>query len=234
MKAIILAAGRGSRMRSLTAEKPKSLVEFRGKPLLEWQLDALKFNGINEIAIVTGYRRESFQSYGLVEFNNPRWAETQMVASLACASDWLESEPCVVSYSDIYYLSSGPRLLVECDVDLAITFDPNWLELWSKRFTDPLEDAETFRLDASGYVINIGEKPKSIDEVQGQYMGLLRFTPFAWCEINRIQSQLTANEQDTIDMTGLLQKVIEDGVLRIAACSYCDTWAEFDSITDLE
>ena len=54
MKAIILAAGRGSRMKNLTDEIPKCMLEFRGKPLIEWQLASLRSAGINEIGIVTG------------------------------------------------------------------------------------------------------------------------------------------------------------------------------------
>ena len=68
MKAIILAAGRGSRMKSLTDEQPKCLIELRGKTLLEWQLGALREAGIAEIGIVTGYKRELLSNRGLVEF----------------------------------------------------------------------------------------------------------------------------------------------------------------------
>ena len=102
MKAIILAAGRGSRMKELTAENHKCLVELRGKPLLEWQLLALREAGIGEIAIVTGYKRELLSQYGLAEFHNPRWEKTNMVSSLACAERWLQVGPCIVSYSDIF------------------------------------------------------------------------------------------------------------------------------------
>ena len=58
MKAIILAAGRGSRMGNLTDESPKCLVELRARPLLEWQLMAIREAGIDDIAIVNGYKRE--------------------------------------------------------------------------------------------------------------------------------------------------------------------------------
>ena len=102
MKAIILAAGRGSRMKSLTDEKPKCLIELNGKPLLEWQLEALRGAGIEDIAIVTGYKKELLHRYGLKEFHNSLWAETQMVSSLMCANEWLQQSECVVSYSDIF------------------------------------------------------------------------------------------------------------------------------------
>ena len=60
MRAIILAAGRGSRMKTLTEKIPKCLVHLREKPLIEWQLAAIREAGITEIAVVTGYWGTSF------------------------------------------------------------------------------------------------------------------------------------------------------------------------------
>ena len=132
MKAIILAAGRGSRMKTLTDDRPKCLVKLRGRTLLDWQLQALREAGITEIAIVTGYRRELFANRGLVEFHNPRWADTNMVSSLACANKWLELAPCIASYSDIFYDVSAVTSLITSQSSLAVTYDPNWLALWTK------------------------------------------------------------------------------------------------------
>lgn len=232
-KAIILAAGRGSRMKNLTDESPKCLVELRGKALLDLQLESLRTAGISEISIVTGYRRELLANRGLVEFHNPRWATTNMVSSLAYAQDWLNSEPCIVSYSDIFFSSEAVELLTNCKESLAITYDPKWLELWTKRFGDPLLDAESFRLTPLGHLAEIGNKPKSVDEVHGQYMGLLRFTPEGWGEILRIRSNLTSEQRDKMHMTGTLQKVLEAQKIRIAALPYEGEWGEVDSAEDL-
>ena len=65
MKAIILAAGLGSRMKNLTENHPKCLVKVKGRTLLNWQLDALGTAGISQIGVVTGYRRESLADQGL-------------------------------------------------------------------------------------------------------------------------------------------------------------------------
>ena len=54
MRAIILAAGRGSRMKKLTEMHPKCLIKFKGKSLLDWQIEAIKKVGIENIALVTG------------------------------------------------------------------------------------------------------------------------------------------------------------------------------------
>ena len=233
MKAIILAAGRGSRMKDLTDEQPKCLVELRGMTLLDWQLKALHEAGISEIAIVTGYMRELLSNRGLVEFHNPRWAETNMVSSLAYAQEWLLAEPCMVSYSDIFYEASAVESLMTSAAHLAVTYDPHWLKLWEKRFGDPLLDAETFRLNLDKTLAEIGNKPKSVHEVQGQYMGLLRFTPEGWAEVLRVRASLTPNECDQIHMTGTLQRVIEASRIAIAAIPYELAWGEVDSAEDL-
>ena len=90
MIAIILAAGRGSRMKSMTDERPKCLVEVKGRTLLDRQINAIKTAGIKQISIVTGYKRELLSINGIKEFHNSNWAETNMVSSRACADEWLE------------------------------------------------------------------------------------------------------------------------------------------------
>src|ERR1022692_299045 len=233
MRAIILAAGRGSRMKSLTDERPKCLVELRGKTLLQWQLGALREAGINELAIVTGYKRELLTGYDLVEFFNPRWAETNMVSSLACAQAWLLADTCIVSYADIFYDSSAVSLLVNCAAPLAVTYDCNWLVSWQERFGDPLLDAETFRLKPDDTLSEIGNKPRSVDEIDGQYMGLLRFTPASWDEVSRVRADLTDLERDKMHMTGTLQKIIDAGRMPVRAVRYDRSWGEIDSPGDL-
>jgi choline kinase len=233
MKAIILAAGRGSRMKGLTEDRPKCLVELDGHPLLARQLEALRAGGADEIAIVTGYRREMLAGMADAEFHNPRWASTNMVTSLAEATDWLGSGPCIVSYSDIFYAPSAVRSLIDCDAPLAVTYDPDWRHLWTDRFGDPLLDAETFRLDAAGYLAEIGNRPTSVDEVEGQYMGLLRFTPEGWAEVEAVRVSLPDAARDALHMTGALQHVIGRGRVAVRAVPYVGPWGEVDSEEDL-
>ncbi|MGB3705912.1 MAG: phosphocholine cytidylyltransferase family protein [Castellaniella sp.] len=233
MKALILAAGRGSRMEEMTDDAPKCLVRLQGKPLLEWQLAALKAAGIEDIGIVTGYRRELLSSYGLQEFHNPRWAETNMVTSLECAQEWLTSEPCIVSYSDIFYEPAAVKLLVESTATMAITYDPNWLSLWTARFGDPLLDAETFRIKESNTLVEIGRKPRSVQDIQGQYMGLLKFTPQSWIEIQNIRAELNPAQRDRMHCTGTLQAMVERGNVPVQALRYEGKWGEVDTQSDL-
>jgi len=233
MKGIILAAGRGSRMKALTDDRPKCLVELSGRPLLNWQVNAFHAAGIDEIAIVTGYKHHLLAEFGLIEFHNSRWAETNMVSSLACANAWLESDSCIVSYSDIFYKPSAVQSLLKASAPLAITYDPNWLDLWGRRFENPLVDAEAFKLRPDSTLAEIGRPATSISEIEGQYMGLLRFTPKGWGELARIRSMMSSSYCDALDMTGALQRIVDENRIPIQAIPYEQHWGEVDSGSDL-
>lgn len=233
MKAIILAAGRGSRMKDLTDDRPKCLVELDGETLLSRQLRALRSGGATEIAVVTGYHREMLADQVDREFHNSRWAETNMVSSLATAGEWLDEAPCVISYSDIFYGPDAVRQLAESSAALAITFDPNWQDLWTRRFGDPLLDAETFRLSGDGDILEIGKRPSKIEEIEGQFMGLLRFTPEAWRELNAMRMALPDEARDKLDMTGALQRIIERGNIAVKGIRFSGDWGEVDNAQDL-
>jgi L-glutamine-phosphate cytidylyltransferase len=156
-----------------------------------------------------------------------------MVSSLACAQEWLKNAPCVVSYSDIFYDVSAVQILMDANVELAITYDRNWRALWEDRFADPLSDAETFRIDGNSDLLEIGQKPKHIDDVQGQYMGLLRFTPASWQRVESLRAGLVSTLCDKLDMTGMLQQLITGYGVKVRALPYAGEWGEVDSAEDL-
>ena len=233
MRALILAAGRGSRMQHLSDERPKCLVELAGRPLLERQVAALRGAGIGEIGVVRGYRAEMLAFPGLTYFDNARWAETNMVASLAAASEWLRTGPVIVSYADIFYRSALVRSLGGVAGDLVITYDRAWRRLWTQRFADPLADAETFRTNDAGELLEIGGRTRSIDEIQGQYMGLLKFTPVAWRAVEALRASLKATLRDRLDMTGLLRRLLAARTVGIHTLGTDGQWGEVDNPGDV-
>ncbi len=227
MRAIILAAGRGSRMGALTEEKPKGLTVIKGKPLIEHQIEAISKAGIHEIAIVTGYKSKFFESYSTHHFHNPKWSETNMVYSLDCAKEWLLEDDCIISYSDIFYTPEIIKSLISSEEKISVAYDPKWKELWLKRFENPLDDAETFRIDEQDYILEIGKKPSSIDEVKGQYMGLLKFKRGSWGHL------VNGASLNKIDMTSFLSSLILRGI-KIKAIPNHEPWCEYDQPEDLE
>lgn len=233
MRAVILAAGRGSRMKDLTEDRPKCLVELAGRSLLDLQCAALRTGGATEIGAVTGYRGETLQGRGLHLFSNPRWAETNMVMSLTAALSWLRAAPCLVSYADIFYPAETVRRMIAASGEIVIAYDPAWLALWQARFADPLADAESFAIDADGRLTDIGRKVATLAEITGQYMGLLKFTPKGWAEVEAFLAGLDPAQRDKLDMTGLLSRLLRAGI-RIDTVPTAPGWGEVDAETDLD
>ena len=233
MRAFILAAGRGSRLGHLGADRPKCLVELAGKPLIERQIAALRRGGVDEIAVVRGYRAEMIDFPGLSYFINERWAETNMVMSLARAATWLRSGPVIVSYGDIFYRSELVRGLAGASGPLVVCFDRVWRQLWTRRFADPLADAETFRINSDGQLLEIGGRTTRIEDIQGQYMGLFKFTPPAWSIVEALLATLDGPVRDKLDVTGLLRRLLAGKELSIATFGAEGEWGEVDNQEDV-
>ena len=233
MRAVILAAGRGSRMGALAQDRPKCLVELANQPLIRRQIAALRGGGVSTIGIVRGYLGNAIHIEDVTYFENPRWAETNMVMSLVAAATWLQSDSVVISYADIFYTRDVVRDLATSSGDLVVSYDRNWRSLWTRRFVDPLSDAETFRTDARGYLIDIGRRTTQIEDIEGQYMGLLKFTPQAWRAVETVLTAVDAKTRDAMDMTTLLRKLLGSG-FPIKTVGIAGQWGEIDSSGDLE
>ncbi len=234
MKAIILAAGRGSRMGDKTDILPKCLTKLRNKSLLEHQLAAIRQAGISDIAVVTGYHAEEIQKRqpSLTFFHNENWANTNMVSTLLKAESWLKHDTCIISYADIVYESSAITALMNNYDDIAITHYTKFLSLWEKRFDNPLDDMETFKISGDGYLTEIGRKPQTTGEVEGQYMGLLKFTPAGWGRLRQYLGKDIPKSIDKIDMTSLLAFILTKQV-PIRSIAYDGVWLEVDNAHDL-
>ena len=107
MKAIILAAGRGSRLHPYTDSAPKCLTELAGRSLIDRQVATLRSAGVTDILIATGYLADQLAFPGTRQVHNPDWATTNMVESLFVAeADF--GDDLIVTYSDIVY---EPRII---------------------------------------------------------------------------------------------------------------------------
>jgi choline kinase len=231
VRAIVLAAGRGSRLGALGNDRPKCLTSLAGETLLAWQRHALRAAGIEDVLVVRGYRADLLPGDGYTVVDNPRWANTNMVGSLCQAATALRAGPCLVAYADIVYHPDVIGALRDAPGDLAITFDRRWESLWRERFGDPLVDAETFALQGA-WLAAIGGRPQRLEDVQGQYMGLLRFTPRGWSELEAILEAQPPTRRDQLDMTSLLALHLAAGGA-IRAVGVDGRWCEVDSADDL-
>ncbi|HWO26746.1 MAG TPA: phosphocholine cytidylyltransferase family protein [Kofleriaceae bacterium] len=155
--ALILAAGRGSRLRPHTDHVPKCLVELAGQSLLARQWQALRHAGIDDIHVITGYRAADIEALGYPTVHNPSFATTNMVATLFCARERMaDTADLLIVYGDLVFEPRIVRALLAEDAPLSTTIDRSWHRYWSLRMEDPLADAETLRLSADGHIMELG------------------------------------------------------------------------------
>jgi choline kinase len=233
MRAFIIAAGRDSRIDETGEQLPECLVQLAGKPLIARQIAALRAGGVTDIGVVRGYRAELIDLPGVTVFTNERWAETGAVASLAVAADWLRSGPVIVSAGNVFYRHELVHALGSVRGAFVVAHDRKWRDLWTRRFADPLAHAAEFRRSPSGVVQAIGGKAASLEEVQGQFMGLLKFTPGAWQSVESLLAGLDAPTRDGLDVIGLLQRVLETGTLSIGTVGTDGHWGEITAPGDV-
>ena len=242
MKLIILAAGEGKRLRPLTDNRPKCLVNLKGKSLLSRQLSTIKANLISsqDIALVGGYRHQDLNSFGLQVFNNTRFSSTNMVSTLFCASDFIEhNEDLIISYGDIVYEEKILEALLGSDAELSVVADKSWEKLWSLRMSNPLDDAETFIMDERQHISELGKRPKSIKQVQAQYIGLIKVRKDMVQNFKDIYHKMDKDrvydgqDFDNMYMTSFIQYLI-DNQWEVKATLINNGWLEVDTIADLE
>jgi choline kinase len=218
-------------------DRPKCLVEVDGRSLLDRQLDVLFLENISPVILIGGYRAEMLQRPGIELRINPRFAETNMVWTLFCAETDLEGDA-IVSYGDIVYSREILNTLLKSAADIAVTVDLDWETYWRARNENPLDDAETLKLSSDGRILEIGQKPKSLNEIEGQYMGLIKFSA-AGIEVlkkvfhkSRNEGNIRGKQIQNAYMTDLLQAIIDSGY-RVDSVPVRGGWVEIDTVDDL-
>lgn len=225
---LVLAAGRGSRLDPVTADRPKALIEIAGRTLLSRQLEALGAAGADEIAVVTGWCADRVEATGIPTIHNPDWSTGSMVESLLCADRVLnKADLTVIVYGDIVVRPRDVQRVASARGDIRIAYDPLWAAMWSIRSDDPLADAETFQIDRADQVTEIGSRPRSMNEVEGQYVGVLAITRTAWSNLAELAMR------GARDMTGLLSTAITYRPGSVVGVAIDGPWWEFDTAADL-
>jgi len=237
MKAIILAAGEGKRLMPYTSGIPKCMVNVGGRPLIEYQIDILKKSGINDIIIVKGHHENKIKINGTKSFTNKRYYETNMVSSLFCAESELNGEV-IISYGDIVYSDSILKKLIKSKHNISVAIDLEWKRYWIERFENPLDDAESLVLDKKGRIVDIGKPAQNYTQINGQYIGLMKFSSQGIKSLKKIfykskeAKQIQNKNLSNAFMTDLLQTLIDEGI-NVWPVNVQGEWVEIDTVIDL-
>lgn len=163
-----------------------------------------------------------------------------MVSTLFCAEHLMdETQDLLICYGDIVYERRVLAALTNVDAPVAVAIDNQWRRYWSLRLDDPLSDAETLRLGPEGRVLELGKKPKSYADIEGQYIGLIKIRADQVAALKQIyhamdkSAMYDGKDFDNMYMTSFIQYQIDQG-WDVRAAPTENGWLEVDSVSDLE
>jgi NDP-sugar pyrophosphorylase family protein len=203
-KAIILAAGRGTRMGSLTADLPKPMLEAGGKPLLEHILERVSEAGIERVLLVVGYRREVIiEHFAGSGFNLEYVVQERLEGTgraVALGRDFAGAGPCLVTFGDIVCDVEDYRGMIErLDREAAGVAGAKWVD-------DPWQGAAIYEQD--GLVTTIVEKPeKGTSSTHWNSAGLYVFRSDIFAYLDRIGK----SPRGEYELTSAVAAMVEDG-----------------------
>jgi phosphoenolpyruvate phosphomutase len=132
VRAVILAAGFDERLMPLVTDRPKAMLEVKGRTILERQVDALQQSGVRQIAVVRGYKKEQIALPNVKYYDNDAFEESGEIESLLRAGAEL-SAAVVVLYGDILFDRSILERLLRSGDDITIVCDRSWPDTRSGR-----------------------------------------------------------------------------------------------------
>lgn len=241
MKAIIVAAGPGSRLRPFTDDRPKCLLDIGGRTILQRAIDALRQNGIEEIAVVRGYRGEMIGYPGIRYYENPEYGSTNLLESLFRAESEMDGE-FIVSYADILYGGDIVAKLMSVQEDIVLVVDVGWSRRYRGRDQHPVAEAELVRIE-NGRVAAIGKGVVDPEEAHGEFIGLARFSG-SGAEALKAAYNAVLNERPdapfqrasslkTAYLNDMLQELVDSGHT-VTTVDIDGGWIEIDTPQDLE
>lgn len=242
MRAIVIAAGKGSRLKHFTTERPKCMVEVNGRSILSYQLEAFEKNDVNDIHIIRGYLADQLVVEGATYHHNPKYEHNNILHSLFCAASAFEG-PCLTSYSDIVYTPEVVRAAIESPFDVGLIVDRQWHQAYDGRDDHPVEQAELTQVDDQMRVLRVGKSIGPQDAI-GEFIGLARYSAEGARLCQEVFASVRAElgDDDPFQfatlfrrayLTDLFNEMIDRG-LTVGAICIDGGWREIDTVQDLE
>jgi phosphoenolpyruvate phosphomutase len=196
--AIVLAASRGDELGELTEDKPKTMVNIRGVPLLAHIADAYNNVGVKDILVVRGYKKEAVNLPNLTYVDNDAYGETGELDSLykALESKQGRFQTTIISYGDVLFNTYIPQALLQTKDDFVVFVDSDWQEKTSyTRLGGFAECTAPNSRKAFNARIHLKQLGTTIPPVliHGVWMGFFKVSARGVPQIHDILSALLAN-----------------------------------------
>ena len=242
MKAIVIAAGRGSRLGRFTDDIPKCMVTVSGRPLLHHTVDRLCAAGSSDIVVIRGYAADQIQCPNVRFVDHQNWMNTNVLGSLFAASKEITGDVVIV-YGDIVFRSAVIAASANSSEPIVPIVDVEWREAYTNRVQHPLAEAEKVKFGPDGLIEKIGKLNVSATEADAEFIGMLRLNGTGAAQLSSAFAEAekrfngrpfeTAARFETAYLTDLLQFMIRNGE-QMTPAKIRGGWREIDTPEDLE
>ena len=239
-KTLIVAAGLGSRLKGHTENTPKCMLDFGGKTLLQRQLFSYKANGIEEISLIRGYKKNKINYKDIKYFDNNDYKDNNILNSIFYGEEVLNGD-IIISYSDILFEPFVVKRAMQSDHDISVVVDIDWRDYYVDRKDHPLSEAENVIFNSNNEVIKIGKIASQKEEVHGEFIGMIKLN-HRGCEIlkqnfHRVKKLYwdkpfqRAKIFQKAYLTDMIQELVDIGI-KVHCVVIKRGWKEIDTVED--
>ncbi len=254
VSAVIVAAGQGFKehLRQLIADRPKSMLEVKGKTILQRQIDSLLSYGVRKISVVRGYKKEMVHVTDVRYFDNDRFADTTALGSFLCAEEVLNGRTLML-YGDIVFDRGILERLLRSEADITIVVDhaPSGAHAnvngSSPSYPEMVQTQRQLNVDTSfipddslNVALKAGRKlPK--DEANAEFIGMAMFSEegiekfkAAYYDAKTKHESGPFHEGETFDkasFSDIFQELIDRGIT-VSCVDIYKGWVEVDTFDD--
>jgi L-glutamine-phosphate cytidylyltransferase len=241
MNAIIIAAGSGKRISKDVKNIPKSMVKINGKPIIEYQFDILKKNGINDIYVITGPFSKEFNLKNVKYVKDVNYSKHDILGSLMEAKKFLKNDVLVL-YSDIIFDSKIIQQILKSKEDISIAIDMDWEKMYEKRSDHPKTEAENVKIKNKNKIIEIKKNIPNVKKDVGEFLGIIKFTSTGAKSFTKQYNKIIKEDKKKFHeapsiskgyLTDMIQELI-DSKINIEPIFISGKWCEIDTMQDLK
>ena len=238
LKVIILAAGRGTRLGHHTKEIPKGLVDVNGKSIIERQIELFEKNGITDIVIVRGYKKEKFCWDNVTFIDNEDFANNNQLASLVLAQNMVSGNVLIL-FGDLIFEQTILDQILASSSDISIAVDLKWKERYDENRNNQFPALAEIENDK---ITRISENKSLVrKKSSGEFFGIMKLSSIGSKILTDVIEKTKHHKgkfhgSDSFAM-GKLPDIIEEVIdlgFTVKPIFVSGKWFEVDTILDLE
>jgi phosphoenolpyruvate phosphomutase len=243
-RAVILAAGYEPQLMPLIRDRPKAMLEVKGRSILARQIESLRHCGVRDVIVVRGYRKDSIDVPGVRFVDNDRYAETGEAHSLFGAEPSLD-RPFVLLYGDIIFEPAILVRLLQTRADVAVVVDRAFHDAWRAGHAmppgpldlvvteNPPNGRRFVAAEEGSRVLRIGPDVPP-EDAHGEFIGMALFSARGAEALRAVRADLATSRAEGLErasVPSVLQALIDRGQ-PVMAVEVHKGWMEIDTIED--